>query len=47
MNIVVVLGLFIIFLAVLLLPFRVKRVEENLEPFLFVCGVAALTISGF
>ncbi|OGD22655.1 MAG: cation transporter [Candidatus Aminicenantes bacterium RBG_16_63_16] len=47
MNIIVLLGLFIIFLAVLLLPFRVKRVEENLEPFLFVCGVAALTISGF
>jgi predicted cation transporter len=47
MNVVVLLGLFIIFLAVLLLPFRVKRVEENLEPFLFVCGVAALTISGF
>jgi len=47
MNIVVLLGLFTIFLAVLLLPFRVKRVEENLEPFLFVCGVAALTISGF
>ncbi len=47
MNLAVLLGLFIVFLAVLVLPFRVKRVEENLEPFLFVCGVAALTISGF
>ena len=47
MNIVVLLGLFVIFLAVLLLPFRIKRVEENLEPFLFVCGAAALTLSGF
>jgi predicted cation transporter len=47
MNLVVMLGLFVIFLAVLLLPFRVRKVEENLEPFLFVCGVAALTISGF
>ncbi len=46
-NIVVLLGLLVIFLAVLLLPFRVKWVEENLEPFLFICGVAALTISGF
>jgi len=47
MNIAVLLGLSVIFLAVLLLPFRVKRVEENLEAFLFVCGVAALTLSGF
>ena len=37
------LGLFVIFLAVLLLPFRVKRVEENLEAFLFACGVAVLS----
>lgn len=47
MNIVVLLGLLIIFLAVLILPFRIKWVEENLEPFLFVCGVAALSLSGF
>lgn len=47
MNLAVMLGLFAIFLAVLILPFRVKKVEENLEPFLFICGAAALTVSGF
>ena len=41
------IGLIVIFLLVLLLPLRFRRVEENLEVFLFVCGVAALTISGF
>jgi predicted cation transporter len=41
------LGLLIIFLLVLILPFRVKAVEHNLESFLFICGVAALTLSGF
>jgi predicted cation transporter len=46
-DIFVNLGLLIIFLLVLILPFRVKQVERNLEVFLFVCGVAALTISGF
>ena len=34
-----------IFAVVLVLPFKVKKVEENLEVFLFICGVAALTIS--
>jgi predicted cation transporter len=47
MNTIVLAGLFVVFLAVLLLPFRVKWIECNLEIFLFVCGVAALTISGF
>jgi predicted cation transporter len=46
-NTMVLAGLFVVFLAVLLLPFRVHKVEENLEVFLFVCGVAALTVSGF
>jgi predicted cation transporter len=36
-----------IFIIVLVLPFKVKKVEENLEVFLFVCGIAALTISSF
>lgn len=36
-----------IFVAVLALPFRVKKVEENLEVFLFVCGIAALSVSSF
>ncbi len=40
-------GFFIIFLSVLFGPFKVRIIEENLEIFLFVCGVAAMTISGF
>jgi predicted cation transporter len=46
-NTVVLLGLFTIFLAVLLLPFRIKWIEGNLEVFLFLCGIVALTLSGF
>ncbi len=40
-------GLFIIFLIVLIGPFKIKIIEQNLEVFLFICGVLALTISGF
>lgn len=40
-------GLFFIFLLVLILPFTVKQVEQNIEVFLLVCGIAALTIAGF
>jgi len=47
MDGVVTLGLFAIFCAVLILPFTVKKIEENLEIFLFCCGVLALTLSGF
>jgi predicted cation transporter len=36
-----------IFIVVLVLPFKVKKVEENLEVFLFICGIAALTVSSF
>ena len=36
-----------IFIVVLVLPFKVKKVEENLEVFLFICGIAALSISSF
>lgn len=39
--------LFCIFIAVLALPFKVKKVEENLEAFLFICGIAALSVSSF
>jgi predicted cation transporter len=39
-------GLVIILLLVLLLPFSVKKVEHNLEIFLFIMGIAAATISG-
>lgn len=47
MDLFVNLGLLLIFLLVLVLPFRVKQVEHNLEVFLFACGVVALTIAGF
>lgn len=40
------IGLFLIFLVVLIFPFKVKLVEKNLEAFLFVCGVAAVTLAG-
>ncbi len=47
MNVFVILGLFVIFCAVLLVPFATRKVEENLEMFLFCCGILALTLSGF
>ncbi|PKL58287.1 MAG: cation transporter, partial [Methanomicrobiales archaeon HGW-Methanomicrobiales-5] len=28
-------------------PFKVKKVEENLEGFLFICGIAALSVASF
>ncbi len=43
----ILIGFLVIFLAVLLGPFKIKIIEENLEVFLFMCGVAAMTISGF
>jgi predicted cation transporter len=45
MDLLVNGGLFVIFLLVLVLPFKVKQVEHNLEVFLFFCGVVALTLS--
>ncbi len=39
------IGLFAIFLIVLIAPFKVKMVEKNLEAFLFVMGAAAVTIT--
>ncbi len=47
MDVFVNIGLLIIFILVLVLPFRIKTVEQNLEFFLFLCGTAALTLSGF
>lgn len=43
----IAIGLFIIFLIVLIGPFKIKIIEQNLEVFLFICGILALTISGF
>jgi len=40
------IGLFIILIFVLFLPFSVKKVEHNLEIFLFIMGVAAALVSG-
>jgi predicted cation transporter len=39
-------GLFVILGLVLILPFKVKKIEQNLEPFFLVMGIAAVTISG-
>lgn len=39
-------GLIIVLLLVLTLPFIVKPIERNLEPFLFVMGLAATIIAG-
>jgi len=41
------IGFLIIFLAVLLGPFKIRTIEHNLEVFLLICGVLAMTISGF
>jgi predicted cation transporter len=42
----IVAGLGIITLLVFILPFRVKRVERNLEAFFLVMGVLSVTVSG-
>ncbi len=39
------IGLFAIFLIVLIAPFKVKLAEKNLEAFLFVMGASAVTIT--
>lgn len=41
-----ILGLLLILLCVLLLPFFVKPAERNLELFLFVMGILSVTLSG-
>ncbi len=42
----IVIGLVAITLMVLVLPFRVKRIGEHLEPFFLVMGIIAVSISG-
>ncbi|HNX29088.1 MAG TPA: DUF1646 family protein [Syntrophomonadaceae bacterium] len=42
----VITGLIIVLLLVLAVPFISRTVEENLEPFLFIMGLAASIISG-
>jgi predicted cation transporter len=46
-DIPVTAGLVVILAVVLAGPFLDRRIEENLEAFLFACGVAALTVAGF
>jgi len=45
MNNLIIAGLTLIILAVLILPFSVKKVEEELEIFLFLMGIIAVSIS--
>ncbi|MBI4801385.1 MAG: DUF1646 family protein [Elusimicrobia bacterium] len=45
-NYFIIAGLAVIMAFTLVLPFSVKKVEEELEAFLFVMGAAAVTISG-
>jgi len=46
-DVLVTAGLFAILAIVLAGPFLSRRVEENLEAFLFACGVGALSVAGF
>jgi predicted cation transporter len=42
----IVIGLVAITLMVLVLPFRVKKIGEHLEPFFLVMGIIAVSVSG-
>lgn len=46
MSYITVAGLALVMALVLVLPFSVKKVEEELEAFLLVMGLSAMTISG-
>jgi predicted cation transporter len=46
-SLAVTAGFLIIFLIVLIGPFKFKSIEHNLEGFLFICGILAMTISGY
>jgi len=39
-------ALLTILILVLVLPFRVRKIEENLEPFFLIMGIIAVTVSG-
>lgn len=41
-----IIGLVVVLLAILCTPFLIKKVEHNLEIFLFIMGLIAVTISG-
>jgi predicted cation transporter len=40
-----IVGLLMILLAIFILPLTIRKVEEELEIFLFVMGVIAITIT--
>jgi predicted cation transporter len=42
----IVVGLILITLMVLVLPFKVRFIEHNLEPFFLIMGITAVSISG-
>jgi predicted cation transporter len=42
----IVIGLVVVALLVLVLPFRVKKIEQNLESFFLLMGIIAASISG-
>ncbi len=42
----IALGLSVVLVLVLVLPFRVRIIEENLEPFFLIMGIISVTISG-
>ncbi|MEA3306532.1 MAG: DUF1646 family protein [Elusimicrobiota bacterium] len=46
LNLTILIGLAVVVTLTLILPFSVKKVEEELEIFLFIMGVSAVTISG-
>ena len=46
MDLLVTVGLLIVLLLVLILPFKVRIIEENLEPFFLIMGIIAVSISG-
>ncbi len=46
MDLLITIGLLMVLILVLVLPFRIRIVEENLEPFFLLMGIVAVTISG-
>uniref|UniRef100_A0A7C3UJW3 DUF1646 domain-containing protein n=1 Tax=Geoglobus ahangari TaxID=113653 RepID=A0A7C3UJW3_9EURY len=45
-ELMVTAALLTILILVLVLPFRVRKIEENLEPFFLIMGIIAVTVSG-
>ncbi len=45
-NLLISIALFVILALVLILPFRVRKIEENLEPFFLIMGIIAVSVSG-